>query len=84
MFFPSIQVYSLSPFWVWKGEYEPVRYDVHPIIKWLSKYLPIDPWIEGTKPLLVDGNADKIYQVGNSFYLGTHALAQLKKGQGNE
>ena len=75
----GVNIYPLSPFWVWKGEYEPVRYDVHPIIKWLSKYLPIDPWIDGMKPLLIDDHADKIYQVGKSFYLGTRAMQKLKE-----
>ena len=79
MFLDGIPIYPLSPCWVWKGEYAPVRYDVHPIIKWLSKYLPIDSWIDGVKPLLVDDHADKIYQVGNSFYIGTRALERLKK-----
>ena len=71
--FPSgMPIYPLSPCYIWKGEYEPVRYDVHPIVKWLAKYLPIDPWIDGFKPLLVDDHADKIYQVGNYLCLTNH------------
>jgi hypothetical protein len=58
---------------------EPCRYDVHPVIKWLSRFLPIDPWIDGEKPLFEDMNKDKAYRIGNRLYVGMSVWNELSK-----
>lgn len=80
----GFDIVLLPPSMVFTGEYETVKYDVHPIIKWLSKYLPIDPWIEGKKPIFKDDNADKCFRIGNKFFVGNSAFRAIKqelKGQ---
>lgn len=33
-----------------------VRYEVHPFIKWLARWLPIDPWVEAEHTKYRDGD----------------------------
>lgn len=57
-----------------------VRYEVHPIIKFLSKFLPIDPWIEGQKPVYEES---RIIRWGNEVYVDVEIWEALKKEAAN-
>lgn len=62
-----------------RNELQTVRYDVHPIIRWLASFLPIDPFIECEKYLPVEYDRGLIERFGNTLIMTEYTLDQIKK-----
>lgn len=57
-----------------------VKFDVHPFIKWLSKFLPITPYIEADYP----DDADPLYmRANNTLVMGERTFDALKRSTDN-
>jgi len=58
------------------SHHEPCRYTVHPLISWLSKFLPIDPWIDGQRPVFKDVNP---VVIGGKLYVSLKQYEELRR-----
>ena len=55
---------------------ETVRFEAHPFIKWLARWFPIEPYVEGKYPRYKDCDA---IIIGRIVYCSPRQTAQLRR-----